>query len=311
MSISISYLAGFTDGEGCIRVRHRRVSIIWGQNTKKVLVRIKKFLAGHGIRSNLYRRPPNPDRGVPNESFVLCVTYREGVYETCEMLLPKLIVKKGDAIRVLNWMDENPKLVNNDPIDADAVRRLAAKGWTQGRVARKMKCSTMRIGKIARENEISFSTKGWRTVDGKRVRAMTEEEYKEHKSRKNKTSRCSDCGKPCYYVARRCRSCADLWRTGRESGRGVGLNGTCDNCGGKIKIIPFYEKRYVNHFCSQKCRGEFGSRKNRWSKKQESCVECGGTEHPHVAHGRCKKCHERWYRNHVQKRQAERRTGCH
>ena len=31
-----------------------------------------------------------------------------------------------------------------------------------------------------------------------------------------------------------------------------------------------------------------------WARDYDACIDCGTTERPHVAHGRCKRCDDRW-----------------
>ncbi len=39
----------------------------------------------------------------------------------------------------------------------------------------------------------------------------------------------------------------------------------------------------------------------RWAFKWDACIDCGTTERPHRAHGRCKRCDDRWrYQCHAQ-----------
>ena len=34
--------------------------------------------------------------------------------------------------------------------------------------------------------------------------------------------------------------------------------------------------------------------KDKWAKAHDRCVECGKTDYPHKANGRCRLCHDRW-----------------
>jgi hypothetical protein len=39
---------------------------------------------------------------------------------------------------------------------------------------------------------------------------------------------------------------------------------------------------------------EGGQRVSRWSAHYDACIDCGTTERPHRASGRCKRCDDRW-----------------
>lgn len=46
---------------------------------------------------------------------------------------------------------------------------------------------------------------------------------------------------------------------------------------------------------------------DQWSKSHEACIECKKTEYRHIAHGKCRKCHDRF--NAREWRKTHRRDG--
>src|SRR5262249_39809884 len=35
-------------------------------------------------------------------------------------------------------------------------------------------------------------------------------------------------------------------------------------------------------------------KQGRWASQFDACIDCGTTDRPHRAHGRCKRCDDRW-----------------
>jgi hypothetical protein len=36
------------------------------------------------------------------------------------------------------------------------------------------------------------------------------------------------------------------------------------------------------------------NRRAQWGPQSDACIDCGTTERPHRAHGRCKRCDDKW-----------------
>jgi hypothetical protein len=101
-TMSWSYVAGFFDGEGCIRLYQRGVQ--WsvaqsGQRGVAVLTDIKMFMSSDGITSSLYR-PKQTKTGTIN---CLVATGRENVSYIIGRLMPFLHVKKSECQDVLRY----------------------------------------------------------------------------------------------------------------------------------------------------------------------------------------------------------------
>jgi hypothetical protein len=91
----------------------------------------------------------------------------------------------------------------------------------------------------------------------------------------------------------------------------------CEICGADVVIGKQYDWSNKDHkytrlredwqYVCRKCHYHYDIKHNnkkmpwsakaagRWSKHFDKCVECGTTETPHGARGKCKKCHKREY----------------
>lgn len=56
-----------------------------------------------------------------------------------------------------------------------------------------------------------------------------------------------------------------------------------------IKPMPDTEHGLLHHPKGIYCRPKL----ERWANHFDSCIDCGGTDRPHEAHGRCRRCYQR------------------
>ena len=207
MAMTWDYLAGFTDGEGYIGVVRRGARITWGQRDEKMLAAVRVFLLSEGFNPLWYKRPAKPPKK-PNPIFALSLCRRDEVLRAIDRLEPLLIFKAPNCAFVREWNEKNPKLKNRSPINADVVRQLVADGFSGNGAGSRLKCSRQRIYKIAREAGIPLRPGGGRSENGRRLEAMTDEQWRAHRRGKEKNAACADCGKAIYPQGTRCISCA-------------------------------------------------------------------------------------------------------
>lgn len=111
--ISWAYLAGFTDGDGCIHIKtnekgYLEVRIRWAQreSTSVILDEIKILLRHYGISvsdTSTVRHHKYYQREI-------CVKNNGDVRFVLRKLLPNLVLKKQTALEALEKMDEINKL---------------------------------------------------------------------------------------------------------------------------------------------------------------------------------------------------------
>ncbi len=252
MNITVEYVAGFVDGEGNIGVCGKGPRITLSQNRPEVLKIIRAWLLVRGIKCNWsVVKPKLPRR--PNAHYMMFVSRKDTCEKLCRILLPFLIVKKSDCEGLLKWLKDHPYAYNNEPVDTGRFIELFEQGYTQGAIAKMMRHCPHIIARTAKKHGLKFPM-GGRSIDGKRIRPMTERELKENARKKSMSGKCPDCGNPIYSASKRCRPCKDKRRVGVP--RPV-----------KLKCV--------------------------WSMKYPCCVDCGTTDRPHISRGRCGPCRDK------------------
>jgi len=116
MSLSWQYIAGFTDGEGCIRINsnHRygcspKIAIAQsGARGLDVLTKIRLWLLEQDIPSNFDIQEPTKLSKLT--LYRLTITKRETATKFLEGVLPYLIVKKVEAEDLLRHLKIFPAL---------------------------------------------------------------------------------------------------------------------------------------------------------------------------------------------------------
>lgn len=291
MLINWDYIAGFTDGEGYLGIIGRGPRIQWGQKDKHQLDVIKDFLESEGFHPNMPYRKPRPAQQQPNGLYILGLTRRDEVLRVVSILKEKVVLKLPACLKIEKWAVEHPPYANMNPIDFNQFNELYQAGYTQGEVAKRMNYGHSIIGSFAREHGFQFKM-GGRVIDGIRQPAMTSEEYRIHKAKKLKTKNCADCDKPINFDSTWCINCAKKHRV--KPGKYAIVEVPCTNCGALFKRQRSQLTHYKVPFCSKNCSLRY--RPQGWSKAFASCLDCGTTEIPHLAKGRCKKCHWKWYK---------------
>lgn len=71
---------------------------------------------------------------------------------------------------------------------------------------------------------------------------------------------------------------------------------TCASCGKSVERCPSELKSSKKQFCGVACAG-MARRVTHWSKCFAGCVICGTSSEPHIAHGKCRFCHNKWVRD--------------
>lgn len=185
----------------------------WGQNSREVLDKMAEVFSGLGANPCIYNVPAKPPRR-PNKSYILNVTHRKYVRAIIEAMLPHMIVKRADAIALLEWMDTNPKRANCEPVDETELKRLHAEGFTQTAIAKQLGYGTSKIGKECRRLGLTFVS-GGRCVGGKRIPKRSREEHLAARAAIERKP-CPSCGTKIYLASKRCRPCAIKHRTKRS-----------------------------------------------------------------------------------------------
>lgn len=92
--ITWAYVAGFTDGEGNIGARNRKVALF--QKEPEVLIAIKAFLDSEGVISTLHRRKDRTHNnlGYILEQHQLVISDRPSVEKFLLSIRPYSVVKK-------------------------------------------------------------------------------------------------------------------------------------------------------------------------------------------------------------------------
>lgn len=169
MRVTWKYLAGFTDGEGCIGVCGRGPRITWGQTDRRVLDAIQEFLERQGffccayvIQARLPRRP--------NPIHMLNVNRRADCRRLIKILRPLLIVKVESCDRVLQWLSENPSKNYMGELGkvSTKIRQLAKAGYALGTIANKVKCGRSKLTQFCQEKNIMV-LRGGVYENGKRL----------------------------------------------------------------------------------------------------------------------------------------------
>jgi hypothetical protein len=210
--MNISYIAGFTDGEGNISICGRGPRITWGQKHGGVLNDIAAFLECIGIKVNRSKLAPKPPKR-PNEINILFISKRRHCEKLLRLMLPELIVKRADAEKVLKWLQDNPASKNMDPVPMGDMIRLLNQGYSTSRIAKELGYSVSTIWTFAGRNNIAFkSRKGSVFIDGIRKSAMTPAERSLKRRSVEKSNHCDKCSALVYKPHKKCRSCAQRQR---------------------------------------------------------------------------------------------------
>lgn len=108
--VTWAYVAGFTDGEGSIRMQTKQkdnstwsaFEVILTQKKQNawVLYEIKDFLDSEGIHSSIYGDGRYGTKRNPNEQYYLFIRRVKDVYNFIIAVQPYLIVKAADAKRI-------------------------------------------------------------------------------------------------------------------------------------------------------------------------------------------------------------------
>jgi endogenous inhibitor of DNA gyrase (YacG/DUF329 family) len=291
MNINWDYVAGFTDGEGYLGVIGKGPRIVWGQKDKHQLEVIRDFFIAEGLHPNLtVRRTRNKQ---PNPIWLLSLTRRAEVLYSVEILENKLVLKIPQCETIKKWASEHPtRNANMLPVDPIRFNELYQEGYTQVSIGKIMGHSPSVIYKFVKENDFNFKVGGGsRIVDGKRLPAMTDRERILHRRRKEKVGICPKCGNLMYKASKQCRACSNKNRIKR--GKKDRINVNCGTCGKPLQKLESQLKHYPLSFCDKNCRAKY--RINDWSKRFDCCIDCGTTSVKHIAKGRCKACHNKWY----------------
>ncbi len=290
MNINWDYVAGFTDGEGYLGVIGKGPRIQWGQKDKRQLEVIKDFLESENLHPYMLYRKPGPKR--PNFIHILSLTRRKEVAYVIKQLESRVVLKLPACNLIKNWLLSHPAYANMSPVDYDTFSDLHSQGYTQGEIAKRMNYGRGTIWKFAKENGFKFEMGiGGGIVDGKRLPPMTKEEYRLHKINKEKVGICPKCGSLMWKASKQCRACSNKNRTKRT--RTFLATTTCGTCGNPIQKSASQLRYYPLSFCNKYCKSKYWA--SHWAKDYDRCTDCGTTEIDHMAKGKCKKCHNKWY----------------
>lgn len=150
------YLAGFFDGEGNVRyvenlkTRSRGVSITIAQAERNAIVipLIKTFLEKNGLeRVHLYITNYKDNRGYKRQPvYVLKIQNKWDVQKFLEAIKNDLIVKKQDAIEILNRIKTLKK--HTRPFNSEEEAKIIDmfnKGKSYGKMMKEIGCGKLKI----------------------------------------------------------------------------------------------------------------------------------------------------------------------
>lgn len=103
--MDFSYVAGFFDGEGCVRTQYKsytlQITIVQSTKQDAVLFEIRDFLRTQGIKANLFVADTSNGRYAPIRT--LSIGDSASLIKFFNGVMPHLIVKKEKAIKALEW----------------------------------------------------------------------------------------------------------------------------------------------------------------------------------------------------------------
>jgi hypothetical protein len=175
MKITWEYLAGFFDGEGCVSTHQNRArsgsfgtSVTFSQSAERgrlLLVRIREFLAEHGIKSYLLQ----VNKNAKTEMFNLTIMARPSVELVLSHLRGRVDIKKvvvEDTWRFL-------KLFPSTRGATTAERNILATMDVNLDEMRQDRAAGLSYAAIGRKHGISTSAVQWRLVPGVKERARS------------------------------------------------------------------------------------------------------------------------------------------
>ena len=124
--LSWPYIAGFFDGEGCVRIytrsgkricaAHARIHITQTGNRGRVLLEnMAEFLSALDI-NGVVRRAGVPRRSNHAQAWTLTFDKRESARKFLIYILPHLTIKKVEAQDVLRYLTMYPKISRNSAV---------------------------------------------------------------------------------------------------------------------------------------------------------------------------------------------------
>lgn len=158
------YIAGFFDGEGCVRLYQGKqgqarpyVQMSQAVPREGVLLEIQKFLKSHGIET-YFRRDKSTNPGW-NDCCSLKISTREGCAEFLRNVLPHMHAKKDEAEEVLSNLDKNPSrrgglnrlLVKKRDVK-EMIRLWTEEGMTQTEIAERFGLHQVAVSRLIRRN---------------------------------------------------------------------------------------------------------------------------------------------------------------
>jgi len=162
--ITWEWLAGFFDGEGCVRAYQGKqgqarpyVQMSQAAPRERVLYEISDFLNSQGINNRVFRNPAAKKHW--NDYFGLQVIGRTHCAEFLRSVLPHLRVKTEEATTVLEYLDSNPskrggqnKKVIKKALVREMTRLWKEEGMTQTEIGNRFGVSQYMVSRLIQRN---------------------------------------------------------------------------------------------------------------------------------------------------------------
>jgi len=156
--ISWNYVAGFFDGEGCVRIYTGKdgyprlhCSIAQAEPRHEVLYALKDFLAEYEIGSQVYTKPGKNGASVCH---YLWISKRVHLLAFLYEIRPFVIVKKGDVEEALAWLENNPPGYNPKRLhskdEAQAMYEMWKDGMSQEEIAERFGTHQVAVSRAIR-----------------------------------------------------------------------------------------------------------------------------------------------------------------